>query len=1088
MRIPASRLSISVLFMAVFACCGDGIRAQEFELLFDGKSLQGWHGDSRYWKVKDGAITGHSSKDNPLVRGTYLYSDKQFGDFELHFRYRINSSWGNSGVQYRSRVIDEDSYSVHGYQADIESGDTYNGILYDVGGRQFMAKRGEKVVINKDGKKVVVGQTCDPVKAQASIKHGEWNDYTVIAFKNRLRHVINGHVAVEVEDNEPGKGALTGILAFQMHQGPPMEIQFKDVRIKKLNSLPSLAQASSSSSSDQSAMHVSAGLRLLPGYEAEHLYSVPKKTQGSWISMTFDDKGRMIATAEGGSLYRVSYPQIGVRGEAKVEEIKIKEAKDTRGLLYAFDSLYVVSDAVYRLQDSNGDGQFDKVTKIFDKATSRSAHGSHAMIVTEDGKGIYFINGNFNKFNKCMPSRQPPVWKEDSLLPYIINNRHAADVMAPGAWLCRFDPDGGNPVMLASGMRNPCDIAFNKDGELFTFDADMEWDMGMPWYRPTRINHLTSGAEFGWRTGSQKWPEYYPDSLGSVVDIGPSSPTGIVFGTKTRFPSRYRDCLFICDWTFGTLYAVHLGERGASYVGEKEEFVTKMGFPLVDVEVGPEGALYLLTGGWANQSDVYRVRYTGSQGDASQAIALDATAAVRAQQLRTLRRKLERHHQSVGVKAVEEAWSYLSHPDRHVRYAARIAIENQDLRHWRERVFAESDPIRLMHAVIALARHGDASMLEGTIQKLGEIDLAELSRFHQLGLLRVYGLVFSRWGKPSAELNHQVVKRIDPYYPSRDKDLNRELCCLLSYLEAPQVVQKTIRLMRSEKEEAVTADNALLKRNEGNPRAKTNGAVIERMLENHPNVQNVYYLYALKNVSKGWSFEDRKYYFAWLKENMKRNGGVCYPYFMNKIKDEAIQNVPDDQKKALAYLLSDEKPVDLGSLPKAKGPGKNWQKGEVLALLETGLVKRDFAQGKKMFQAAHCAVCHKFAGEGGLVGPDLSSLANRFSPGDIFESISEPSKAINQFYQSSMITLKGGGMVLGQVIEETASELKVMANAYNPSQLTVVDVSKIESREHSAVSQMPPALISMFNQDELLDFMAYILSSGNREHAYYKKK
>ena len=126
-------------------------------------------------------------------------------------------------------------------------------------------------------------------------------------------------------------------------------------------------------------------------------------------------------------------------------------------------------------------------------------------------------------------------------------------------------------------------------------------------------------------------------------------------------------------------------------------------------------------------------------------------------------------------------------------------------------------------------------------------------------------------------------------------------------------------------------------------------------------------------------------------------------------------------------------------------------------------------------------------GEGGLVGPDLSSLANRFSPGDIFESISEPSKTINQFYQSSEIILKDGAAVVGQVIEETPTELKVMADPYNPTSLTVVKVAAIESRKHSAISQMPPMLVSMFNKGELLDFMAYVLSSGDPRHAYFKK-
>ena len=133
------------------------------------------------------------------------------------------------------------------------------------------------------------------------------------------------------------------------------------------------------------------------------------------------------------------------------------------------------------------------------------------------------------------------------------------DSMAPQGWIARTDPDGKEWELIAMGMRNPFDIAFNRDGELFTYDADMEWDIGEPWYRPTRVNHITSGADFGFRNGSGKWPDYWIDSFGAVVDVGPGSPTGITFGYGAKFPEKYRDALFIADWSFGKLRAVHCG-------------------------------------------------------------------------------------------------------------------------------------------------------------------------------------------------------------------------------------------------------------------------------------------------------------------------------------------------------------------------------------------------------------------------------------------------------------------------------------------------------------------------------------------------
>ena len=162
--------------------------------------------------------------------------------------------------------------------------------------------------------------------------------------------------------------------------------------------------------------------------------------------------------------------------------------------------------------------------------------------------------------------------------------------LAPGGWIARTDPEGEEWELVSIGYRNEFDIAFNVEGDLFTYDADMEWDVGSPWYRPTRVNHATSGSEFGWRSGTGKWPEYYPDSLGSVVDIGPGSPTGIVFGTRARFPEKYQRALYIADWSYGKLYAVHLEADGATWRGEAEQFVAGSPLPLTDLFVHPRTA------------------------------------------------------------------------------------------------------------------------------------------------------------------------------------------------------------------------------------------------------------------------------------------------------------------------------------------------------------------------------------------------------------------------------------------------------------------------------------------------------------------
>jgi len=144
----------------------------------------------------------------------------------------------------------------------------------------------------------------------------------------------------------------------------------------------------------------------------------------------------------------------------------------------------------------------------------------------------------------------------------------------PRGWVAKTDPDGKEWTLVNTGTRNTYDIAFSKSGDLFGFDADMEWDTSTPWYRPTRVCMLQSGGEFGWRTCSKKWPVRWEDSLPPVVDIGPGSPTGVAFGYGAKFPAKYQDAFDICDWSYGKMYAVHLTPSGAGYTGVAEEFMS----------------------------------------------------------------------------------------------------------------------------------------------------------------------------------------------------------------------------------------------------------------------------------------------------------------------------------------------------------------------------------------------------------------------------------------------------------------------------------------------------------------------------------
>ena len=210
-----------------------------FKSLFNGKDLTGWEGNADLWSAQDGAITGVTKADPKLTHNTFLvWKGGEVADFELRLSYKIVN--GNSGVQYRSKVVETGKFGpiVGGYQADFEAGKTYSGILYEERGRGILAQRGQKTVIKEvDGKtKVeVVGSLGDTKEIQAKIKDEDWNDYVVIARGNHLQHFINGQQTVDVVDEQDAKAAKSGILALQIHVGPPMTVQFRNLRIKNLS-------------------------------------------------------------------------------------------------------------------------------------------------------------------------------------------------------------------------------------------------------------------------------------------------------------------------------------------------------------------------------------------------------------------------------------------------------------------------------------------------------------------------------------------------------------------------------------------------------------------------------------------------------------------------------------------------------------------------------------------------------------------------------------------------------------------------------------------------------------------------------------
>jgi len=788
-------------------------------------------------------------------------------------------------------------------------------------------------------------------------------------------------------------------------------------------------------------------LTVADGYVVELVRSA-QLGEGSWVCLTFDPRGRLIVSPQRGSLLRMTLDD---EGGADVETLDVPIG-NAQGLLHANDSLFVnVNDrpdrngGLWRLRDLDGDDSYEDVRRMSIWGPG-GEHGPHAVAQGPDGK-IWVINGNMTSLPRLAPTSPHRNYAEDILLPRVKDPRgHAVSVKAPGSSVLRIDPEGGPWELMASGMRNAYDLAFNADGELFTFDSDMEWDIGVPWYRPTRVVHLVSGGEYGWRTGSGKWPAWYPDSLPAAVDVGVSSPTGVAFGTNSHFPGKYRSALFAGDWAYGRILAVHLEPSGASYVGGFEEFVKGSPLNVTDFEFGPDGAMYFTTGGRGTQSGLYRVRALKPTPVAAPAPTTPSAAVA-------LRRELEALHGQTSIEAIEAAWPHLDSPDRWIRYVARVAVERQELDHVRVRALSEGRLDAALEGLLALARVGEAADRAQVLDRLGELGEGDLSDRQRSSWLRVHDVCLARGVELEPAQRQAVVDRLAALFPAASYQHNRELARLLIHLDAEVAVDRTMALLRASSSE----------------------------------VEQMRYAFDLRNARRGWTPALREEFFEWIRRARSLKGGPSLPGYVARIGKDAAESMPEGERAAWLARLEE---VEQPSLPEVTvdpdATYHNWTMEELRGSLDEVGSGRSFATGEAAYEKALCAVCHRFGAAGGSLGPDLSGASRRFTRADLLEAILLPSKVISDQYASVVVTTRGGDPVVGRLVDEDADKLVMATGAYGTEKVEVAK-SDVRSIEASPVSAMPPALLSGLSREAILDLLAYIESGGDSSSPQFKK-
>ncbi|MEI6239163.1 MAG: c-type cytochrome [Planctomycetia bacterium] len=792
-------------------------------------------------------------------------------------------------------------------------------------------------------------------------------------------------------------------------------------------------------------------ISVAEGFRVERLCSA-QPGQGSWVAMCFDDSNHLYVSDERSLLLRIGLPGFAASaGSAPDVQVVSPEWGAAQGLLYLKGSLYAVKhgspDLILRLTDTDGDGVVDRSDRFFEfpeprpEANPWREHGVHGIVASPDGTSLYVVCGDRNPL-PCDHGRAPRRWNRDSW-----GGTKVADPF-PGGWVMRIGLDGKDPEWVCHGLRNAYDIAFNGHGDLFAFDSDLEFTLGMPTYRPTAIRQIVSGADGGWAGSGPAmqwhWPARWEDIQPPVQNIGPGSPTGVCFGHGSRFPATFQHALFAADWSYGRLFAVHLQPRGAGYTADFNTFLSAQGLPIADLAVSPaDGTLYFVTGGRGTQSGLYRVSYVGQEAtDPAPLPPLPSEAAA----LRQLRLTLERLHGAANPEAIGEVWPHLGHQDREIRAAARIALEWQPTERWRSRATAETDPRRALPALIALARStdGDLDAQREILDAIGRLDIPRLSTEEQSWLVRLLAISSVRHQPFPPATAAELVARLEPLLPTSDPLLDRDIVAACVALGSMSITEKALTRL----EQATSQDEQVF--------------YAEQLLA------------PMRRESWTAPMKDRLLAVAASQVAKWRGGSQVRP-LRERIIRTAIDLLSPDERQARAALIEQLSKPAAASV-ESRPFVKTWTIDDFTTVLTTDWrTGRDLNHGQRVFSAAQCVRCHAFRGDGGLAGPDLTAAGGRYSPRDLLDNTLHPSKVINEQYAMTVYVMEDGRQIIGRIVNMVGDTIMVATDPVDPGGSEVrFTRGEVESMTASPTSLMPDGLLNTFTADDVLDLLAYL--------------
>ncbi len=783
-----------------------------------------------------------------------------------------------------------------------------------------------------------------------------------------------------------------------------------------------------------------------PGFEVA-LLKTASEGEGSWISMAFDPQGRLTIAREDIGLLRLRFDD-SMQLVQHVETIN-DQLKECRGLLYAHDALYAnanESKGLYRLRDTTGDDHFDEV-KLLREYTGGVGHGRNDLALGPEGS-VYAIHGD---------SVDLPATDIIDRSSPLRDNGHTTQTGQ--GHVIRTDPDGKNWEIVCTGLRNPYGLAVNSNGDWFTYDADAEFDMGAPWYRPTRILHLFSGADFGWRSVTGAWPPYFPDHADNAMptlDIGKGSPTAVLFGEGTNFPEDYRRALLVLDWTYGRILAVHLEPRGAGYRANAETFLQGRPLNVTDLAVGPDGSLYIITGGRKTQSALYRITYVGSDHETSRITAHERYCAEYSVESRKTLRLLSSMHVLKEHADIPMAWSHLNSHDTTIRHAARVAVEHQPLSDWKQLAFSETRPTALIEAMLAIIRTGLHDEVPAVFERLLSINKDALSISQVWGLVQCYTLLASDHPTEMSQLKGDVTRQMMTLLELPDFQLQ----AFGSYGSGNQVRGAVLLLMADLGSDLVV------------------DMTVRSLLQSPLQEDRLYGLLVLRNVKGGWTETSLRTYFDVLDGGDQFTSGEGMPKFLSQLRADAVAKLNDQQRASLSdRLVPRTSIVGETPTPSPRPLVRHWELTELEPMLVADSRVPDRARGEALFREVLCSQCHRAGAIGPAVGPDLTHVGSRFSRLDLLRSIVEPSAVVSETYRNAQLVTADGRTITGRIILGGDYRSQVIRIATNPLDATaVVEIQKseIETISETTLSPMPNGLVDGLKPDEIADLIAYL--------------